>query len=175
MHYATAITTLICILVQVFCLVAISLFKVKHLLEEKKTQCSNAVRRIQPGNIIDSNLSFAVELKSSENIERRGKNSETEASAVANPQRENQLNTSVYNKILVEVYQISFCTIGFLISLVASVMKENVNVEETGENSIAMLYFLDLSPRILVSLVLPITIHFRNPEIRKYIFGLFKK
>jgi len=173
MHYATAITILFCILLQVFCLSAIGLFKFKHFVEEKKIQHSNSVRRIQPENILDNNLSFAIELKSRTKIKR--KNDETEPSQVENPPQENRLNTAVYNKILIEVYQIAFCTLGFLISLMASVMKNNMKVEEIGETSIAMFYFLDLSPRILVSLVLPITIHFRNPEIRKYIRGLFKK
>ena len=170
MHDGTAIATMICILLQVFCVAAIGLFKVKHLVEEKKNQYSNAVRRIQPDNILDNNLSSAVELKSRNNM-----NDDIDPSPVEMPPHENRLNTSVYNKILVEVYQISFCTIGFLIGFMAARMKKRMTVEEIVETSPALLYFLDLSPRILVSLVLPITIHFRNPEIRRYIRGLLKK
>ena len=120
MHYATAIITIICILLQVFCLVAIAVFKIKHVVQEKKIQYSNAVRRIHPDNIVEGNSSCVVEMKSCKKIQRAAEfeNREVMGLPVDNFPDTNRLNNTVYNKTLVEVYQIAFCTVGFLISFI---------------------------------------------------------
>ena len=91
----------------------------------------------------------------------------------ASSSMDNGLNIVVYNKILVENYMIAFCTLAFIISFLALSFKTNLDIDEIQNCSRIYLYFLDLSPRTLNSIVLPVTIHLRNPEIRKYIRGLF--
>ena len=85
-----------------------------------------------------------------------------------------KLNNSPHNKILIEVFQICFITIVIAMSLTVVRVKNDL-MSSNGVNGYTRkwLCFLDLAPRILVSIILPLAIHIRNPEIRKYIKGVF--
>ena len=110
-----------------------------------------------------------------QNLDSRNNEEHRQGTGPESPYMENGLNIVVYNKILVENYMIAFCTLAFIISLYSAfTVKTNLDIDEIQKYSRLYLYFLDLSPRTLTSIVLPVTIHVRNPEIQKYIRGVFQ-
>ena len=168
-------TVMVSVLVQVFCIVSIAYIKVKYLLEERKRMEDNASGRIDPTNDVDKDSSPAVRNLNFRPNAMRVKeltNNDLKSTLVQRKSDENNsvlLNTTAYNKILVEVYQLAFFTIAMPIVLASAVVKGNLRINGVGEHSHILLCFLDLAPRILVSIVLPITVHACNPEIRRYI------
>ena len=108
-----------------------------------------------------------------QNLDGRNNEEHRQGTGPESPYMENGLNIVVYNKILVENYMIAFCTLAFIISFLAHMVKTSLDIDEIQKYSRLYLYFLDLSPRTLTSIVLPVTIHVRNPEIQKYIRGIF--
>ena len=129
------------------------------MLEEKKHQIRN-----QPTN----------------NLKNRGEDMEMNISTNnAQPVVQNilaRLNNVVYNKSILEVYHIAFLTFAIAVTLVGVVVKRNLrnNVSNVEEYSHTILCFLDLTPRILFSIILPMTIYVWNPEMQTYIRGLFR-
>ena len=96
---------------------------------------------------------------------------------ISNP--ENQwirLNTHAYNKVLIEVYQMTFITFAIAISLTTLRVKQRLLKDGIGfleEYPKPLLCFLDIAAQFLVSIILPLTIHIHNPEILKYIKAHF--
>ena len=167
-------------LVQVFCIISIAWTKVKYHLEERKRKHDNASGRINPTNDVEKDSSPAVSnLQIRQNVMRMKKltDNDIKSNVAQRKSDENNtglLNTAAYNKILVEVYQIAFLTLALTIRIASSFVKRNLRADGLEEHSHILLCFLDLSPRILVSIVLPFTIHARNPEIRMYIKRSFR-
>ena len=124
----------------------------------------------------DNNNSFDMGNRNEgvQKLDRRNNEEHRQETEAASPYMENGLNIVVYNKILVENYMIAFCTLACIISFLALIVKTNLDIDEIQKYSRLYLYFLDLSPRTLTSIVLPVTIHIRNPEIHKYIRGVFQ-
>ena len=87
-----------------------------------------------------------------------------------------RLNTYAYNKILIEVYQITFITFSIAISLASLRVKQRLLEEGIGiieDYPKPLLCFLDIAAQFLVSIILPLTIHIHNREILKYMKGHF--
>ena len=87
-----------------------------------------------------------------------------------------RLNTYAYNKVLIEIYQITFITFSIAISLAALRVKQRLLEEGIGiieDYPKPLLCFLDIASQFLVSIILPLTIHIHNREILKYIKGHF--
>ena len=87
-----------------------------------------------------------------------------------------RLNTYAYNKVLIEVYQMTFITFAITISLTALRVKQRLLTEGIGvieDYPKPLLCFLDIAPQFLVSIILPLTIHIHNGEILRYIKGHF--
>ena len=173
-------TILFCVLVQIALLFIILAFKLKHCILEKRHRYRNAVTRVSPMFLTDNNqyensssFEMAYQNKPAQKSNSRNNEEHRQRTEPASPSLENGLNIVVYNKILVENYMIAFCTLSFIISFLALSFKTNLDIDEIQNCSRIYLYFLDLSPRTLNSIILPVTIHLRNPEIRKYIRGLF--
>ena len=124
----------------------------------------------------DNNNSFEMGNRNEgvQKLDGRNNEDQRQETEAASPYMEHGLNIVVYNKILVENYMIAFCTLAFIISFLALIVKTNLDIDEIQKYSRLYLYFLDLSPRTLTSIVLPVTIHIRNPEIYKYIRGVFQ-
>ena len=145
---------------------------------ERNQQHFNASRRIHPmkaegktaPNIPKPNHSNdTLELR----VRSKNNNDTNETQYPANEQKLINLNTVAYNKLLVEVYHIAFLTLALAIGLATECVKKDLRKKNVEEYPVLLLYVLDLSPRILVSLVLPIWVHLRNPEIQKYIKSTF--
>ena len=87
-----------------------------------------------------------------------------------------RLNTHAYNKVLIEVYQMTFITFAIAISLTTLrvkqwLLKEGIGILE--EYPKPLLCFLDIAAQLLVSIILPLTIHIHKREILKYIKAHF--
>ena len=113
------------------------------------------------------------------NLKNRGKDMQMNTSTDhPHPIVENilaRLNNVVYNKLILEVYHIAFLTLAITVTLVVVGVKRNLrNNVSVEEYSHTILCFLDLTPRILFSIILPMTIYARNPEMQAYIKGLFR-
>ena len=174
-HQISAFFLLTCVLVQILALTIILIFKIKHHLKERRHQYSNAAKRISPNTGLGYSSSTALDMNN------RKKpwtvfplNNRIEPNDVLSTPEISKFNTTAYNKILVELYQITFYTITMTIALVATSVKKGLDSHKIEAYSKFGLYFLDLTPRILLSIVLPSSIHFNNPEIRRYIKRLFK-
>ena len=148
---------------------------------EKRHRYRNAVARVSPlflvGNTYcDERNSFEMGNRNErvQELDSRNHEEHRKGTELASPSVQNGLNIVVYNKILVENYMIAFCTLAFIISFLAYTVKTNLDIDKIQKCSRFYLYFLDLSPRTLTSIVLPVTIHARNPEIQKYIRGVFQ-
>ena len=179
-NYQMTVTILFCVLVQIVLLLIILAFKLKHCILEKRHRYRNAVTRVSPTSLTDNkqyenrnSFEMANQNKTAQKSNSRNTEEHRKRTEPASPSLENGLNIIVYNKILVENYMIAFCTLTFIISFLALSFKTNLDIDEIQNCSRIYLYFLDLSPRTLNSIILPVTIHLRNPEIRKYIRGLF--
>ena len=147
-----ALSGCLCFLAQFICVLSITWIKVKHLLDEKKRKSLN------------------VSISRNE-IEMRKRDRQHHTSRHGNLVR---LNNSPYNKILVEVYLVGFIMLAIAIHLAGVAVKKNLNDGERVHNySRKFLWLLDLAPRILSSIILPVVIHIRNPEIKKHFKGLF--
>ena len=181
MNYETAFTIIFCVLVQVVLLLIILAFKLRHFMLEKRHNYRHAVTRVSPMFLVDNahyddSNSFEMGNRNErvQNLDSRNNEEHRQGTEPASPYIENGFNIVVYNKILVENYMIAFCTLAFIISFVALIVKTNLDIDEIQKYSRLYLYFLDLSPRTLTSIVLPVTIHIRNPEIHRYIRGVFQ-
>ena len=149
---------------------------------EKRHNYRHAVPRVSPMFLVDNarydnSNSFEMGNRNErvQNLDSRNNEEHRQGTEPASHYMENGLNIVVYNKILVENYMIAFCTLAFIISLYpAFTVKTHLDIDEIQKYSRLYLYFLDLSPRTLTSIVLPVTIHVRNPEIQKYIRGIFQ-
>ena len=89
-----------------------------------------------------------------------------------------RLNTYAYNKVLIEVYQITFITFSIAVSLAALRVKQRLLEEGIGileDYPKPLLCFLDIAPQFLVSIILPLTIHIHSREVLEYIKGHFNK
>ena len=87
-----------------------------------------------------------------------------------------RLNTYAYNKVLIEVYQMTFITLAIAISLATLLVKQRLLKEGIGiieDYPKPLLCFLDIAAQFLVSIILPLTIHIHNREILKYIKAHF--
>jgi hypothetical protein len=175
-----ALTALVCFLVQIICILSITYIKVKYFLEEKKRKSLISKRTLPPIFHMDTNLSPELDLRRRENrLETVLRNGNViRANNLQQHASLNEhivtLNNSPYNKILIEVFQIGFVLLAMAINLTAFVVKKNLNNGESVYGySQTLLCFLDLAPRILLSIVLPLAIHIRNPEIQKYTKGIF--
>ena len=176
MQVVLSLTALVCFLVQITCILSITYIKVKYFLEEKSLKSK---RTVHPIGHIDKNLSPESDLRRRENrlkSTRRNENDISPNNLQLHASRNEQivtLNNSPYNKILFEVFQIWFLMLAIAINLTATVVKKNLNNGgSVHEYSQAILCFLDLAPRFLLSIVLPLVIHIRNPEIQKHIKGI---
>ena len=178
MQVVLSLTALVCFLVQITCILSITYIKVKYFLEEKSL---NSKRTVHPIGHIDKNLPPESDLRRRENrleITRRNENDISPNNRQLHTSRNEQIvtiNNTPYNKILIEVFQIGFFMLAIAMNLTVIAVKKNLNKgKSVHEYSQALLCFLDLAPRILVSIVLPLAIHIRNPEIRKYIKDIFR-
>ena len=147
-------------------------------MEEKNLQHDNASARINPTNDVDKDQPPARDLSIKENGMRMKKFTNkrigtTDVHIATNEYQSGLLNTAAYNKILIEVYQIVFFILAITIVLTRAVVRTNLKIDELGEHSRLILCFLDLAPRFLVSILLPLTIHACNPEIKIYVKGFF--
>ena len=167
-------------MVQIFCVLSIAFVKIKYFTIERNQQHFNASRRIHPmedERKTAPNITKPTHSKDTVELRVRCKknNDNNETQHPPNEQKSINLNTVAYNKVLVEVYQIAFLTLALAIGLATEYVKRDLRIKKAEEYPLLMLYFLDLLPRILVSLVLPICVHLCNPEIQKYIKRLFYK
>ena len=180
MNYETAFTIVFCVLVQVVLLMIILAFKLRHFMLEKRHHYVHAVARVSPIFLVDNtnydninSFEMGNPNQRVKKLDSRNNEEHIQGADPASSSMDNGLNIVVYNKILVENYMIAFCTLAFIISFLAHMVKTSLDIDEIPKYSRFYLYFLDLSPRTLTSIVLPVTIHVRNPEIQKYIRGIF--
>ena len=85
-----------------------------------------------------------------------------------------RLNTAAYNKIIVDVYHMSFITASIVLNLLCLYVKRDTRMNGVGGYPYLLLYFVDLAARILLSVVLPAAVHIHNPEIKKYVRQIFR-
>ena len=94
----------------------------------------------------------------------------------ADPPGEVNLNTSSYNKVLVEVTHI-FIFIAFVIvrlvlrRIAQSYTSTDIDGQLENIPKVTM-YFCDLTPSILISFVFPLLFYGTHPKVRKYVKGL---
>ena len=176
-----ALISLVCFLVQIICILSIFYEKVKYFLDEKKLKCLDFKRQKHPIDHIDENLSPDLELRKRQNqIETSMKNENEKRATDRQPHAFRGdsiviLNNSPYNKILIDVFLIVFALSAIAINLIGVVVKKNLDDgESVYKYSKTLLCFLDLAPRILFSIVLPFSIHIRNPEILKHTKSMFQ-
>ena len=158
-QFVLLLTGLACLLVQMFCHLSIAWTRGKYILEEKKRQRVNQ---------------HAVNL--SNRIEAMDMNIHNNNSQPAVGNILVRLNTAAHNKTLLEVYHISFLTFAIAVNLASLIVKKTLKNNGIVEDySHALLCFLDLTPRILLSVILPMMICARNPEMQTYYGGLFRR
>ena len=177
---------LISILVQVFCSVRVFCTKVKILMEERNTH--DGSRSVRPSlnsdldskaskNIAQLNVPDTTGAKNRMQMKKRVNKGHT----CTNPENASDrprlpsylINNVANNKILTEVYHMLLITLAASICCSAFMVKRNLSIKTLEEHSRILLCFLDLGPVILMAIILPISLHLRNPEIRKYIRSLF--
>ena len=131
-----------------------------YILDEKKRQRLN-----QPG-INPKNGGEDIEMRMASTNSQHAENCWSVEHA--------RLNTVSYNRIIVEVYHIGILTLAITVTLAAVAAKKAMKKEFTAEDySPTLLRFLDLTPRVLYSLIVPMTIYVRIPEIQAYVRGFF--
>ena len=87
-----------------------------------------------------------------------------------------QKNTTIYNKNLIEVFHTSFISVIIVMSLAKASMTEKINAQGNVKDlSRHLLFVLDVAPITLVSILLPVMIIVRQPEMWKWIKAFFKK
>ena len=178
--------TLVCFLVQIVCLLSISYTKVKYVIEDNKSQRSTAMGPILNLEVDEENPRRRKGLKNSKESTQRGKGLKNSIEPMEmmnpkNPPRTNDLNkwanlnTVAHNKTFVEVYHISLLVLVIIVNLASVAIKKQfqrkVSVTFYFQE---LLCFLDLAPRISLSLILPIAILIFNPAIQQYIKRFFK-
>ena len=177
---------LISILVQVLCSISVFCTKVKILMEERNTLDSS--RSVRPSlnsdlvseasnNITHLNARDLTAATNKMQMKKRG----NKGNAPKNPEHASDrttlpsylINNVANNKILTEVYHMLLITLAASICCSAFMVKRNLSIKTLEEHSRILLCFLDLGPVILMAIILPMSLHLRNPEIRKYIRSLF--
>ena len=175
----------VAVLVLVLCMGSIAYYKVKYGIEEMNHLHCNAHERLHHMRDGESRASAntaqpnACELNENKNdipMKRLCKDKNTTTTIENTPGQIKLpyiLNNIVYNTILMELYQIVFMMIVIILQLTSGVVKNSLSPTTVAETSRVLLCFLDLAPQISASLVFPIMIHVRNPEIRKHIKRIF--
>ena len=80
-----------------------------------------------------------------------------------------RLNPCNYNKLLIELYCIGFLALTIGVNLASVVVKNNLRtVSAIYQYLPSLLRFLDLAPRVLPSVIFPLTTYAKNPKNRKY-------
>ena len=80
-----------------------------------------------------------------------------------------RLNPCNYNKLLIELYCIGFLALTIGVNLASVVVKNNLRtVSAIYQYLPSLLRFLDLAPRVLLSVIFPLTTYAKNPKNRKY-------
>ena len=168
--------SLACVLVQMVCLLSIAIAKAAYRMDEKQHQRLNATSRIHP--IIVESKTEKVHV---ENLRYRNDgiytiehgNNYHQHNTATNHRRH---NTTAHNKILLEIYHLSFLALAGVVALASTTIKENLkNKDVLEEYSRALLCILDLAPRLLISVLLPTAIYVRNQEVQNYINGMFSR
>ena len=167
------------------CMGIVAYYRVKYMLQETNQPHGNARARLNANNnavsrvknnkedVNASQLNLGqndIPMKRFNNIQITTTTPENRSQLIAAPYI---LNNNVYNKILVEVNQIILIILCLTIKVASGVVKRSLTLTTVEEYSRILLFFLDLSPAILMSIVLPVAIHVRNPEILGYVKGCF--
>ena len=176
----------ICFLVQIACLSSILYTKVRCAIEDKKRQRSNTLGQLGPSGTDEE----ARGQESEQTRTRRGKQSregarngvnDIEMDAANNSFRTTngnkvvRLNTSAHNKIFLDVSQFFFLVLIVAVTITCVAVNRQFKGDfKMGGYSRVLLCFLDLAPRISMSVLLPVAVYVSNPEIQNYIRGLFK-
>ena len=176
-----ALFAIVCFCLQAVSILSITYIKVKYFLDERKRKRLYSKNAVHPIGHIDKDLSPGLDIGKRE--KRLDTNMRNEIEIRANIRQHHAswneqivpINNYPYNKILIEVFQMAFVMTSIAITLTVVAVKKNLNDgERVHQYSQAFLCFLDLAPRILLSIILPLAIHIRNPEIQKYIKGIFR-
>ena len=171
-----ATSALTSVIVQIICLTAIIITKLKHFVEETKHHRKN---RVNPLPEITGQQQISVIAMS---VIRRKPPSSDGENENNNPGREENKTTNmpknnvIYNKNLIEVLHIAVLSVVILISLGKANMMKNMKSNGIVEDySRLLLFIMDVSPLFLVSVILPSMIIARQQEMQKWIKSFFRQ
>ena len=183
--FATMPISVLCFLVQVACLSSIIYTKMRWAIDDKKRRRSNALGQIGPSGTDEENQGGSGRTSTGRGNTHRKNAGNRIDDIEMNAANHNlhktfgnktvRLNTSVHNKIFLEVYHLFFLTLIVAANITIVAVNRQFKDEFTmGGYSHVLLCFLDLAPRISMSVLLPVTVYVLNPEMQNYICGLFK-
>ena len=151
--------------------------KLKHFIDERKHQKNN---RVAPFN--KNSVKLPISFIDMRVIRRKVRSTGDDIGLQNNSEQQEdttpsvQKNTTIYNKNLIEVFHISFISAVIVMSLAKASMTEKINAQGNVKDlSRHLLFVLDVAPVTLVSILLPILIIARQPEMQKWIKTFFKK
>ena len=166
----------ICLILQMFCLVAIIATKLKHFIEERNHRNNNQVQPFsnkeqkQPISLIANDV-IQRKNRSGDKLNCRNSSEDKDNNARRKPK-----NTTTYNKNLIEVYHISYICVVIILSLAKLDMIDHLKSKgDVVKFCRPLIILLDIAPAIMVSVLLPLIIVLRHHEMQKWIKSFFRK